>query len=317
MITRDAETLPGQRQRVDDHLFHVSPQPRVQQQIHEQKNRNARAGRRLPVCHSARQEKPDDAGPEGRLDEKTKRQHERPAVEDLLHERRQDHPPDRLEHHGAQQLIAPFQQQDQRTAEGRGVQEAEEQTQYEDHHRRSQVELAGGQFRAEIHYLGRLRVDRGRLGTGNPLPDMAREDQRHVGPAKRDHRIAGEEAAQRSAEPQRAEPLHPAQIELAAAINAVQLEGQHAVGPQQLVAADQIAHFGQVGQLEIVRQMASRRSPMVRKSPADLIQQFLGQFFAGDAFGRFCGTSPTASSAAAICGRMCSRSRASTRRWAS
>ncbi len=93
--------------------------------------------------------------------------------------------------------------------------------------------------------------------------------------------------------PKRAQPLHPAQIELAAAIDAIQCQGQFAVGPQQLIAADQIARFRQVGQLEIVaRDGVAQVAHREEIALADLIEQFLDEFLAGHALGQVLGYEP-------------------------
>ena len=119
------------------------------------------------------------------------------------------------------------------------------------------------------------------------VPHLVNEGQGHKRPAKGHDGETRQEATQPRAEPQRTGPLHPAHVELAAAIDAVQGRGQPPIGAEQLVAAENAEGPRQVGQLEIVArypvaQVAHRQEPAV----ADLIEQFLDQFFSRHSLGQ-------------------------------
>ena len=68
------------------------------------------------------------------------------------------------------------------------------------------------------------------------------------------------------AEEQRRQPLQPAEVDLAAVIDAVEVDGQPAIEPDERVAFEELDRAAQVGQLEPVAASASRRSPIDRRS---------------------------------------------------
>ena len=76
--------------------------------------------------------------------------------------------------------------------------------------------------------------------------DVLQGLERDEGAAERQDQVEGEQAADSRAEGQRTEPLQPAQVDLAAVVDAVEGDGQLAVGAEQRVADEELARPGQV-----------------------------------------------------------------------
>ena len=121
------------------------------------------------------------------------------------------------------------------------------------------------------------------MGVRRLLHHVIGKTQDQQGPAKRHRGVAREEPSGLGAEGQRAEPLHPAQVELAPAVDAVQRSRQPAVGLQQLVALEEGPGIGGVGQLEVVARQSVAQIAHGQEAPLDNpVQQLLDQFLPGD-----------------------------------
>src|SRR5579872_6586047 len=82
--------------------------------------------------------------------------------------------------------------------------------------------------------------------------EMVERLDKEIGAAERDGHETSDEPAQSGAKVEGGEALEDAQINFAAAINAVEQRRQPAVEPQKRVAANEILRISQVGQLEAI-----------------------------------------------------------------
>src|SRR5262249_51596002 len=140
-----------------------------------------------------------------------------------------------------------------------------------------QAEDADGDPRA-----GRLQVQ------VNPdeVDDLLNEDQRGEGAAKRQDQVESEPAADHRPEEQRRQPLQPAQVDLAAVVDAVQLYRKLAVETDQLIAQQHGVGPADIGQLELiagdrVAQVAHRQEAAL----GDTIEHVLDDLLARDLLG--------------------------------
>ena len=72
------------------------------------------------------------------------------------------------------------------------------------------------------------------------MHQMIEPFQDHHRAAKRNRHVLRDEAALARTEPQGAQSLQPPHVEFSRVVNTIQLAGQHAVGPQQLIALQEL-----------------------------------------------------------------------------
>ena len=107
-----------------------------------------------------------------------------------------------------------------------------------------------------------------------------------VGPAEGQHQEESQEPADAGAEGGGAEPLEPAQVDLAAAVDAVERDRQLAVEADERVAAHQFAGAFQVGQLELVARDGVAQVAHVQVAVlGHAVEQLFGQLVAGNLLG--------------------------------
>ena len=118
------------------------------------------------------------------------------------------------------------------------------------------------------------------------VEDFLDHDDGGEGSAERQRHEARQPPPGPGAEREGAEPLEPAQIDRAAAVDARRPHRQLAVGAQQRVAAQELAPAGQVRELELVArhgvaQLAQRQEAALGHA----VEEFLHQLSVGDALG--------------------------------
>src|SRR5262249_9585907 len=132
-------------------------------------------------------------------------------------------------------------------------------------------------------------VDQVEMGLGQAadrqLVDLLEALEQHERAAEREREEEREEPPGRGAEGQRAEPLEPAEIDLAAAMAAVERRGQGAVSLEELIAAQESRRRSHVAELQVAPRGGIAEVAQVREAARDdRVEQLLDELAIGHAF---------------------------------
>ena len=268
------QRTPLRHDRIGHRFFDSRADLRVERDVPRDERRDAgdRHEPGIEVNVKEARETPQERGQHERLQEVAAREEDRRAPSDGLNERARENPARRAKEHRAQHLADEPQSGERHSSSESAVEERE------DHDR-------GGRER-------RRREEDRLLAMKDDLRERAHDvlrafeaDERG---AHREHHVAREEAPRGRAEGDRAAALEKAQVDLSAAVDAVEGRGEAIVELEHRIAACELARAGEIVELQVtardrVAELAERQEPAEDDVIDELVHELLRRHALGDA----------------------------------